>query len=123
MSNSQEWRKNIIERLTKFAVKVILLANKLPKTPAGFAIATQLVKSGTSIGANFIESQDASSTKDFIQKLSISLREARETWYWLTVIGRADLIESEEIKNELEESNQLIAILVTSIKSAKKKNI
>lgn len=123
MSNSQEWRKNIIERLTKFAVKVILLANKLPKTPAGFAIATQLVKSGTSIGANFIESQDASSTKDFIQKLSISLREARETWYWLTVIGRADLIESEEIKNEFEESNQLIAILVTSIKSAKKKNI
>ena len=97
-----------------------MLANKLPKTPAGFAIAKQIIRSGTSVGANFVESQDASSAKDFIQKLSISLREARETFYWLKVIEKSGLLSSIEINKDLDECNQVIAILVKSIKSSKK---
>lgn len=120
MGNNKEWRELFTNRLLKFSVGIVLLASKLPKTPAGFAIASQLVKAGTSIGANFVESQDASSTKDFVQKLSISLREARETWYWLNVIEKAKLLSSVEIEKELEECDQIIAIFVKSVKSAKK---
>ncbi len=121
MKGDKEWRKLFIDRLLNFSVRIVLIANKLPKTPAGFAIASQLVKSGTSIGANFIEAQDASSIKDFIQKLSISLREARETHYWLKVIAKAELLSVDEIVSELEESDQIIAILVSSIKKSKTK--
>lgn len=118
---SNEWRKSFIDRLLNFASEIVLLTDKLPRTPAGFAIASQLVRSGTSIGANFVESQDASSTKDFIQKLTISLREARETWYWLKVIEGTKILSVKEIKQDIEECNQIIGILVTSIKSSKSK--
>ncbi len=121
MRNNDEWRNRFVDRLLDFSTKVVLLSNTLPKTPAGFAIANQVVRSGTSIGANFIESQDASSTKDFIQKLSISLREARETWYWLKVIERTELLAYDDIKETLLECNELTAILVQSIKKAKLK--
>jgi four helix bundle protein len=117
----QKWRYEFSNRLLKFSVTIILLADKLPKTPAGFAIAQQIVRSGTSIGANFIEAQDASSLKDFIQKLSISLREARETEYWLKVCKDTPLLEKASVEIALSEGNEIIAILVDSIKSAKKK--
>ena len=65
-TNNKDWKEEFFKRLLKFSVSIILLSNKLPKTPAGFAIANQIVKSGTSIGANFVEAQDASSLKDFI---------------------------------------------------------
>jgi four helix bundle protein len=121
MNNNKEWKKQLIERLLDFAVNIVLLANKLPKTPAGFAIASQLVKAGTSIGANFIEAQDASSVKDFIQKLSISLRESREAWYWLRVIEKSGLLSHSQIKKELIECGEITAILISSIRSAKNK--
>src|SRR6185437_9096003 len=107
MKDTKEWRTSFIQRLLKFSVSIIDVVNKLPKTPAGFAIAHQLVKSGTSIGANFIEAQDASSTPDFIHRLSISLREARETGYWLRIIENAKLAAYIEIKNEIKECDEL----------------
>lgn len=123
MRNNNEWKLLFRERLIKFAVKIVLLANKLPKTPAGFAIASQLVKAGTSIGANFIEAQDASSLKDFVQRLSISLREARETYYWLVIIKETGLLSQSNIESELKEVDELIAILISSIKKVKEKII
>lgn len=95
--SNKEWKNNFLERLLKFSVEIIELANKLPTSPAGFAIASQLIRAATSIGANFIEAQDASSAKDFTHKLSISLREPRETEYWLKVIKLAELLSSSEI--------------------------
>ena len=121
MRNEKKWKDQFAERLVNFAVRIILLANMLPKTPAGFAIANQLIKAATSIGANFIEAQDASSSKDFIQKLSISLREARETWYWLTVIKKAGLLNGDMLDSEIIESEEIIAVFVKSIKSSKSK--
>lgn len=120
MKNS-EWKKLFLERLMQFSIRIVLLANELPKTPAGFAIASQIVKSGTSIGANFIEAQDASSLKDFIQKLSISLREARETSYWLKVIKEAKLMVTKDLDDALSECNEIVGILISSIKSSKAK--
>ncbi len=123
MVTNNEWRKGFTERLLDFAGSIIKVTNKLPKTPAGYAIANQIVRSGSSIGANYVESQDASSTKDFIQKLSISLREARETYYWLQVIVKSNLLIYDEVKNEMLESKEIIAILVSSVKKSKSKLI
>ena len=121
MNNSNEWRKQFENRLLEFAVRIIKLANQLPKTPAGFAIASQLIRAASSIGANYVESQDASSTRHFIEKLSIALREARETYYWLSVILRSNLLFSKFIAPELTECNEIIAILSKSVKSSKLK--
>jgi four helix bundle protein len=123
MTNNKEWKKLFLERLLKFSVRIILMANKLPKTPAGFAIANQIIRSGTSVGANVEEAQDASSTKDFIQKLSISLREAKETRYWLKVVIEAKLLDNSGVEKELNECEQLIAMLISSIKSSKARSI
>ena len=118
---NKEWKDEFAERLLQFSVRIIKLANLLPKTPAGFAIASQLIKAATSIGANFIEAQDASSARDFVQKLSISLREAREAIYWLRVILRAGLLPSDLVQAEIQECDEIIAILISSVKSSKLK--
>lgn len=116
--SNKEWKELFSERLLKFSVKIIKLSINLPKTPAGFAIAGQLIRAATSIGANFQEAQDASSTRDFIQKLSISLREARESCYWLKVIKMSELLIG-EVDKELLECEEIIAILTSSVKKAK----
>jgi len=116
---SKEWRKSFSNKLLNFGVKIIKLANKLPKTPAGFAIASQLVKSGISIGANFFEAQDASSRPDFINKMSISLREARETAYWLDLIKLSDMLNGKDLDEAIIECQEIIAILAKSVKSSK----
>lgn len=120
-NKNQQWKRLFLERLLKFAVAIIKLAGKLPKTPAGFAITTQLVRAGTSIGANTQEAQDASSLKDFIQKLNIALREAKETRYWLKVIEASGLLRADEVKKEIIECGEIVAILTSSIKSSKRK--
>lgn len=119
MKDNKEWKKKFLERLLKFAVRIIILASKLPKNAAGFAIAMQAIKAGTSIGANVEEAQDASSRKDFIQKLSISLREAKETRYWLKVIKEAGLLDASLVNRELVECEEIIAILTSIVKSSK----
>ena len=123
MNKNKEWKQLFLKRLLDFAVRIIKLASKLPKTPAGFAIATQLIKAGTSIGANAEEAQDASSLKDFIQKLSIALREARETRYWLKVVKASELVSSDYADKELTECGEIIGVLTSSIKSSKAKLI
>lgn len=118
-----EWKKSLSVRLLQFSVMVIKIANAFPKTAAGYVIATQIIKSATSVGANFAEAQDASSMKDFIQKLSISLREARETEYWLQVLSVSGLIKDSDIEVILKETQEIIAILTATVKSSKSKLI
>lgn len=120
MVNS-EWKKSFLDRLLKFSMSVVSLSNQLPKTPAGFAIASQFIRSGTSIGANVEEAQDASSAKDFVQKLSIALREARETNYWLRIMQMTEMISKEKTSREILECGEIVAILTSSVKSSKKK--
>src|SRR3989344_6570042 len=119
MSNAQ-LTINITSRSTRFAVSIIKLANLLPRTPAGFAIASQIVRSGTSIGANIQEAQSASSKKDFIHCMIISLKEARETFYWLLIIEKSHLITANKLTFLLKEIDEIIRILVTIIKKSKK---
>lgn len=78
---NDEFRKDITIRATKFAIHIIKIVNTLPRTPSGYAIASQLIRSATSIGANLHEAQSSPTKKDFVYCLTISLKEARETEY------------------------------------------
>jgi four helix bundle protein len=99
--------KKIKERTYEFAVNIIHLVKKLPKDTAGFAPGRQLIKSGTSIGANIEEATGAFSKGDFIFKMNIALKEARESNYWLRLIRDAGLMKEIVIKEVLDESENL----------------
>jgi len=110
------------ERLLEYSVKIIRIVEQLPSTRAGNHIAGQLLRSGTSAYPNHGEAQAAESSKDFVHKLSIALKELRETKRWLKLIQRIPLIKEPEALNDaLEETEQLIKIFVVSIKTSGKK--
>ena len=84
-----------------------------------FILSKQILRSGTSIGASIRESEFAQSNADFINKLSISLKEANETDYWLNLLKDSDYIDSNAFKRREIDDGELIALLVSSIKTAK----
>jgi four helix bundle protein len=109
---------DIIERTIAYAVTVIKLASFLPKSPAGYAFASQIIRSGTSIGANISEAQDAISKKEFVRIMTISLKETRETLYWLTVIERSSLLDTQKVQPLYREGSEIRAILNAIIKKS-----
>ncbi|MBW1829769.1 MAG: four helix bundle protein [Deltaproteobacteria bacterium] len=116
---------NLEDRLIEFAVRIIHVAESLPKTKAGNHIAGQLIRCGTSPAPNYGEAQDAESRADFIHKMKVSLKELRETRVWLLMIGKARLLKpASKLEPLIDESNQLISIFVASVSTAKqnKKN-
>ena len=106
------------DRLVDFAVRVIGVVEALPTDRAGKHIGGQLIRSGTSPASNYTEAQSGESRKDFIHKMKIALKELRETSVWLKIIERKPLCSPERLAPLLEECNELIAIFVTSIKTA-----
>lgn len=89
----------------------------LDQTPGvSRTLATQLLRSGTSIGANVEESQAAQSRADFLSKLSIACKEARETHYWLRLLASSDIVAEIRLTELIDEANQLVAILTTITK-------
>jgi four helix bundle protein len=107
-------------RLLDFAVRIIWTAESLPKTRIGNHIAGQIIRCGTSPAPNYGEAQGAESRSDFIHKMKLCLKELRETRVWLLMIARANLIKPiSKLDSLIDENNQLIAIFVISIKTAK----
>ena len=121
-----EKRRDIHDRLLKFGISMIKLCRILSKDPDNRAIADQLIRAGTSVGANMQEADAASSKKDFINKVNISKKEIQETNYWLKIIKGADLLHNDDnikelhmMLNESEELRRIIgAILFTAIRNA-----
>jgi len=109
---------DIQERAFKFAVRVVKLVNRLPRTVAGFEIGKQIVRSATSIGSNVEEADAAESKRDFIHKMSIAHKETRETRYWLRTI-KAALLDDDEVRALIQESDELIRILYTIVENAR----
>ena len=110
------------ERLLDYSVRIIKVVESLPNPRTGNHIAGQLLRSGTSPYPNHGEAQAAESAKDFIHKLSISLKELRETRRWLKLVQRLPLVAKPETLNDLLlETEELIRIFVTSIKTVEKK--
>lgn len=110
------------ERLIDFAATIIGISETLPKTFAGNHLAGQLVRSGTSPALNYGEAQSAESRNDFIHKMKISAKELRETYNCLRIIRKMNWYAEQKLAGVLDENNQLIAIFVKSIETAKKNN-
>ncbi len=104
----------------KFALRIIKLYMYLSKEVKEFVLSKQILRSGTSVGANIEEANQAQSKMDFIHKLSIALKEAAETNYWLRLLRDSQLIESKLAESFLNDCEELQKILTASIKTTKK---
>jgi four helix bundle protein len=102
----------LVDESFKFAVRIVKLYKYLSENKKEFILSKQVLRSGTSIGANINEAQEAQSKNDFISKLSISLQEARETNYWIKLLKETD--------NILNDLIELIKLLVSFLKTTKK---
>ncbi len=119
MSNSEK-SKQLEQRTFKFSEEVIKLCRKIEKNNISNPIINQLVRSGTSIGANYLEANNASSKKDFANKIFICKKEAEETKYWLKILSLIS-VEKELIDGLYSECQQLTMIfqkIVTTIRNA-----
>jgi four helix bundle protein len=115
-----EYGNPILEKSFRFGVRIVKFYLMRIKDEYHVKdILKQLLRSGTSIGANVAESQEAASKKDFINKLSISLKEARETEYWLKLLKESLIINEKEFISLINDCDELIRLLVSIIKKLK----
>ena len=110
---------DIEERLIAFAVRVIRVSEALPSTSAGQHIKGQLLRSGTSPAANYAEARNAESTKDFIHKLRIVVKELNETQIWLKIAIQSKLMAGDRLQALGDECDQLCRIIGASIQTAR----
>ncbi|OGP95628.1 MAG: four helix bundle protein [Deltaproteobacteria bacterium RBG_16_47_11] len=108
------------ERTKRFALMVINIVEMLPKGRTIDVLSRQLLRSGTSVGANYRAACRAKSTADFISKMGIVEEEADETIYWMELIIEAGFSRKDGLNSLLDEANQILAITVSSIKTARK---
>jgi four helix bundle protein len=109
-------------RTKQFALMIIKLVNELPNTKAGNTIGNQLIRSGTSVAANYRASCRARSNADFISKITIVEEECDESLLWLELIDESNLLKRELLLNVLKEANELTAIFTASGKTARTNN-
>jgi four helix bundle protein len=113
-------RRDMAERTKRFALRVVRLVAKLPKNDVGRVIGKQLLRSATSIGANYREATRSSTKKHFTSILVTSLREADETLYWLELLAESNTVKPALIADLTNECRQLVAILAASVKKARR---
>ena len=108
-------------RTKQFALRVIRLVESLPNGKAANVIGNQLLRSGTSVGANYRASCRAKSTADFVHKLSIVEEETDESIYWMELLVEGEIIKEKLLENLMNEADQILSIIVSSIKTVKEK--
>src|SRR4030095_14554129 len=109
-------KQDLKVRTKQFALRIIRLYTSLRKTTEAQVIGKQVLRSGTSVGAQYREAQCAKSDADFINKIEGSLQELDETAYWLELLKDSGMISAEKINSLLKENNELTAIFVTIVK-------
>ena len=127
MKNEERRMKNSLNRTDSklhvksyaFALRIIGLAKFLNEQKDDYVLSKQILRSGTAIGALIRESEFAQSKADFVNKLSVSLKEANETDYWLNLLKDSDYIDEKSFLSMEEDCGELIALLVSSIKTVK----
>jgi four helix bundle protein len=107
----------------KFALRVVKLNKFLNEEKRKFTLSKQILRSGTSVGANVVEGNRAESVADFIHKLSISLKESFETEYWLNLLKDSEYISHSQAEPLIMDCNELQKMLISSIKTAKKNSL
>ena len=115
--------ENVVkEKSFEFSVRIVNLYKLLTANKQEYVLSKQLLRSGTSIGANICEAEQAQSTSDFISKLSISLKESNETDYWLRLLHRTEYLNNPEYSSIIADCRDLTKILTSIIKSLKNQN-
>lgn len=112
-------REDLRERTLAFGLRVVKMFGQLPKTDEARVIGRQVLRSGTSIGANYREASRARSKPEFIAIAGICLKEADETAYWLEMLVRSGIVHETELQSLQQECSEIVAIFVTIIKNAK----
>ena len=113
-------KQDLRQRTKVFALRIIRLYAALPKTTEAQIMGKQLLRSGTSVGAHYREAYRAKSPADFITKMEGGLQELDETDYWLELLGDSEIITYARLADLRAEANELIAIFVASVKTAKR---
>jgi four helix bundle protein len=108
-------------RTKKFALDAIRLSNDLPTSRAGNIIANQLIRSSTSVGANYRSACRARTTADFASRIGITLEEADESVYWMELIGESGMKAGEHLPMLMQEGRELVAIFTASHQTTRKK--
>lgn len=114
--------KDLKIRTRDFGLRVIRLVDALPRRKSTTVIGNQLLRSATSVGANYRSACRGRSRAEFISKLNIALEEADESLYWLELLTEAKLLPATQLLGLIDEANQLVAILTTSTKTARQNN-
>jgi four helix bundle protein len=109
----------ILDKSYKFGLRIVKLYLHLKKKKVDIGLCAQLLRSGTSIGANVEEAVGGISRKDFINKLQVSYKEARETRYWLNLLMDSELLEKKLADSFVKDCEELLKILTTILKSSK----
>jgi four helix bundle protein len=111
--------EDLAQRTKRYALRIIRLCAGLPTTMEAQVLGKQLLRSGTSVGANYREASRARSDSEFLAKLGVSLQEIEESAYWLELLGESEIIPAQRIAEIYDETRQLNAILTTIIKKRK----
>lgn len=110
----------IVSKSYSFAVRIVKFCFEMQENKKEYILSKQLLKSGTSIGANTEESQGAISKAEFISKVQISLKEAKETQYWLRLLKDTNVYQNQTSEQLLKDCNEIIIIITAILKSSKK---
>lgn len=117
--NDEVGNKDLKARLRSYSLRIITLYNAMPQKGAGAILGKQMLRSATSVGAHYREAFRARSPAEFISKLEGGLQELDETEYWLDLLSGAEVIPAARLVGLIAETNELIAIFTTSVKTAK----
>ena len=109
------------QRTKTFALRIIKLFTSLPKTAEAQVIGKQILRSGTSVGAQYREACRSRSSSEFVSKMQSSLQELDETAYWLELLVEGKIVRGEKLAQLRNETEELIAIFVSSVKTARSK--
>jgi four helix bundle protein len=112
-------KEDLMNRTEQFSLRIMKLVESLPPGKATAIIAGQLLRSATSIGANYRAARRAKSKRDFVNKLKIAEEETDESIYWLSLVQKSGTIDPMKLHDLVREANELLAIFVASIKTAK----
>jgi len=114
-------QKDLKERTKQFALRIIRLVEALPKGRTADVIGRQLLRCGTSVGANYRAACRARSNADFISKMGIVEEEADESLYWMELLIEAEIVKSVELESLMKEADEILAMTVSSIKTARER--
>ena len=109
----------IYEKSFNFAIRIVNLYKHLSDEKREYVLSKQVLRSGTSIGANVKEARDAQSRNDFLSKMSVALKEAAETEYWLELLAATDYLEASHAESILEDCRELNRLLISIVKTTR----